>query len=281
MMTVVRRQLRLAQDRDTGVHHLRSRFFRLRYAYARSAESRAVGDASQDYLVMDWSGSTLVFALCDGVSQSFFGGLAARYLGDGLVDWLAELAIVPTDEAALAASLGRHLGAMTARGTLLVRRQELPAGPSLLLDVLEEKRARGSESTFVGVRIDIPGPELPAGRLLMCWMGDSRLRLWSPGAGAAEAEVELAGLLGDTFITHERWSTRSGVVGDRPHARILPLRDQTGSPRVVRCMTYSDGLASLDGIASPPSDAALLGLIAESQEDPASDDISFLEVGLR
>ena len=70
--------------------------FRIRYTYFRSSETRAHDEIGQDYLIFKLDPDKLVFCLCDGVSQSFYGDLAARYLGDHIIDWLWDLPTLPT-----------------------------------------------------------------------------------------------------------------------------------------------------------------------------------------
>lgn len=84
------RTLKVPQGWESWVQVVRGQALAYRFAYARSADTRASGDVGQDYLAVREGPQTLVFALCDGVSQSFYGDLAARYLGDALVAWLGE-----------------------------------------------------------------------------------------------------------------------------------------------------------------------------------------------
>ena len=139
--------------------------------------------------------------------------------------------------------------------------------------MLEEKRELGSEATFVCGRIDLPGAGLPQGRLLLAWMGDSRLRFWGP-AGERSAE------LGDTFHTDQRWSTRRGPVNGRPHLFLAPLASSQRLLEVVRMLAYSDGLTSLDEHGDAPTNVALQEMITMAAESATSDDISLLEIWL-
>ena len=77
--------VRVSQEQDTPVIAEQRRVYGYRYAYNRSADSQAHHDKGQDYLTFHENGKRLVFALCDGVSQSFYGDLAAYLLGDALV----------------------------------------------------------------------------------------------------------------------------------------------------------------------------------------------------
>src|SRR5690349_14118824 len=85
--------LRLPQLSETAPQlHERPRFS-YRFLYYRSAEGQEHTEAGQDYLAIREHGHRLAFALCDGVGQSFYGDVAARHLGDALLDWLWQLPI--------------------------------------------------------------------------------------------------------------------------------------------------------------------------------------------
>jgi hypothetical protein len=249
------------------------RGYSYRYAYARSADSRAADETGQDYLTFSEGATWFAFALCDGVSQSFFGDLAARILGDSLLRWL-EGAPTATDAARLGELFFDYLQRLTEGATRWVQAYPMPEGISpMLRDVLEQKRGLGSEATFVCGRIDLPGSTLPQGQLLLAWMGDSRLRFWG-------ARGERSAEFGDSFHTEQRWSTSRGPVNGRPHFMILPLVAGDGLPEVVRLLAYSDGLSLLDDQYQSLTDIELQDLIATAGESPTSDDVSVLEVWL-
>jgi len=271
------RTLLVPQDRETAPQVFMSGGFRCRYAYARSADTQAANDRGQDYIAVALDDMTLCFALCDGVSQSFFGDLAAGTLGEGLVTWLAgRLPTGTADE--LASALRTCLLDLTAAGTARVQAQRLPSGlPPVVTDVLEEKRRRGSESTFVCGRIDLPGAPWPEGRLVLGWMGDCRLRLWRRTAVDAFTESEHPVQSGDTLLTKERWSTRTGPVGGDPHLVVSTLA-AVGQVAAGRLLAYSDGLAVLDSRTASPSDADLQALIAATGRGATSDDVSLVEI---
>ena len=60
----------------------------VRFAYSRSSDSMASQIEGQDYLCFRHNDQKLVFIIADGVGSSFCGNLAARILGDNLLDWL-------------------------------------------------------------------------------------------------------------------------------------------------------------------------------------------------
>src|SRR4051812_46807553 len=78
----------VSQDLETPLQETIHDGLRLRYAYTRSAECQAIGVSGEDYFSIRVDLTRYAFALCDGVSLSFFGGVAAKLLGDELVGWL-------------------------------------------------------------------------------------------------------------------------------------------------------------------------------------------------
>ena len=254
----------LPQEWETPTQVVRRVGFSYRYTYARSADSQASGERGQDYLTIREDEQRLAFALCDGVSQSFFGDLAARWVGEALLSWLWEELPPSDDHEKLQVSLAHRLRALAATAQEQVNTLPLPEGlPLMVRDVLEAKRALGSQSTFAGGMIDTA-----AKRFILVWMGDSRIRLWGPDG------LEHTDELGDTFHTHERWSSHQGLVGE-VHVFTAPLEG------VSRIAVYSDGLAQAAGsLATSPRNQALDALITDAGHSPTSDDVSFLELWL-
>src|SRR5579885_2646318 len=149
------RTVQVPQDRETPARLERADWIAWRYAYARAAETAGAGELGQDYLAFAVDETAFVFALCDGVSQSFYGDLAARLLGDALCDWLAAAGSIAHDRAAVAHELTAHLEELTGEATRSLANQPLPETvPRRVRDVLVQKRGLGSESTFVCGRIE-------------------------------------------------------------------------------------------------------------------------------
>jgi hypothetical protein len=272
-MIVQPREVQIIQDHELPVQTGRNPGFAWRYAYARSNESREAGDKGQDYLVFRYDGIRFTFALCDGVSQSFFGEIASRFLGNSLVNWLWRGLPPTTTTADVASMVSYLLDSLVSPAKEYVGAYPLPAGiPPMLKDVLEGKRSLGSETTFICGDITLPCQALPQGRALLIWMGDSRLRLWGRAG-------ERTGELGDTFEMWERWSTHRGVLRGAPHVALMPIQ-QAGQRALTRIMAYSDGAAALDSLPYPPSNSVLRDIISRAGESSTSDDIAFLEVWL-
>lgn len=261
----------VSQDHETPVQVIEDGNFLCRFAYARSADSRAAGEDGQDFLALRHDDRSFVFALCDGVTLSFYGELAARILGEALIEWLwSGLPQCGSPENVLPA-LNRLLKDLTVPATATVDMHRLPDGiPALLRDVLEQKRRYGSEATFACGRIDLPDPDNPGGRVMLAWHGDSRLRIWGPGG-----ELDLLPV--EAFGSTNRWSSRRGAVGGNPFVFAGPLHDGTHAA-ITRIVAYSDGISILDRFTEPPTNAALQELIDLLDESPTSDDISFIEM---
>ena len=169
--------------------------------------------------------------------------------------------------------LAAYLQGLTTTASEAVQDQPLPDDiPLMLREVLEQKREYGSDSTFVCGRIDLPGPSFPSGRVVLAWIGDSRLRIWGP-QGERTAE------LGDTFKMAERWSSSRGPVGSEPHVFVSNLK-QDGHYTITRLLVYSDGLSVIDRYERELSNVALQDLVDESGEAATSDDVSVLELWL-
>lgn len=261
----------LSQDNETPVKSRRNFSFAWRYAYARATDTRLAGDTGQDYLRFCCDDRAFAFVLCDGVSQSFYGDLAARILGDCLLRWAWKSLAAHTSKEAIAHSLDQTLSLIVEEASERVRQHPVSKDvPKMVRDVLEQKRALGSQTTFICGRIDAPGSNLVEGRMALAWLGDSRLRLWGPLGERTEE-------LGDSFHTAQRWSTHGGPVGGPPNLYVAPLRQ--GKKVLFSGITaYSDGLAGLDTLRRPATDSELTSLIAQASESPVSDDISLLEV---
>src|SRR5579885_640194 len=267
------RTVQVPQDRETPARLERADWIAWRYAYARAAETAGAGELGQDYLTFAVDGTAFVFALCDGVSQSFYGNLAARLLGDALCDWLADAGPIAHDRAAVAHELVSRLDALTAVATRQLAEQPLPESlPPLVREVLVQKRRLGSESTFVCGRIDRPEARTRRGQLLLAWLGDSRLRLWSDGQ-------ERRSLGAESFRTAERWSSVHGIVGAAPRVYTRPLLDAEHGA-IDRLAAYSDGLSQFDGVQASLSTFAIDDLIDRAGHAATSDDVSYLELWL-
>lgn len=228
-----------------------------RYAYARSLDSRNEGDNGQDYLVILESETRLAFSLCDGVSQSFYGDIAARLLGEAIVEHLFYLGLDRTP-ADITQDINDLMQSLVVPASKIIQEYKIPDNlPAMLQKALDTKRTLGSESTLVGGVANFE-----SGKVVFAWLGDSNLRVWGPTG-------ELSDTLGDTFLTEERWSSRKGPVGK--------IHVFSGSTKTIsRIAAYSDGLNRINERLrfDSPQNAE----IDEEIDKAGDDDISFFEM---
>jgi len=251
----------LPQDQETPLQPLRGHPFTGHYAASRAPAHRG---PSLAYLTWRQSERTLAFALCDGVATSFLGSLAARFLGNRLLDWLWSELPPGAGSEGLGIALADRLKAWAATASEIVAQYPLPGdllGPER--DALEARRHVGSECTFVCGRVDLPGEGLPQGRIALAWMGEERLRLWGRDH---EHSADLPGgpALG------QRWSSREGPLGGEPAAYVAPLQ---GEDALVGLLACSPGLTALDASPGAPSAQELTAAVAA-----AGADVALLEV---
>jgi hypothetical protein len=254
---------------ETPITHTVQEPFSFRYGYARAGETQQAGDPGQDYLAFHVQDKTFTFVICDGVSLSFCGDLAAQFLADNLLEWLRR---VPQEEfqnkERMADALNSYLYRLVEEATEAVREYSLPRSlPPLLRDVLEEKRRNGSETMFVCGRIDITDEWAGNAHVFLAWSGDLRIRMWNQ-------ETEISSFPINYTNSQQCWSTRDGLVNGGVH--VLTSSD-IGQP-VNRLVIYSDGFCDIDSLAALPSTARLQDLMNKSFSSPTSDDISFLDI---
>lgn len=233
---------------------------RLTYLYDRSRDSRNGNASGQDFIAFTSTENRITFALCDGVSQSFFGDLSARFLGEKLTAWLRDLPFPPNEEV-FATLLSDALQSWQPEAAELVEQQPInPTLPPIVRDALDRKREYGSETMFVAGMIDIAAKVLYA-----CYFGDMHLYLFD----ASNARFALPNA---TLDTRERWSSKTGIRNGTPHTAIVPLTDD------LRIVAHSDGILSRADALARLTPELLNNLARDLASAPASDDISVLEI---
>ncbi len=261
----------LPQGEDTLLQRLEVGPFVLRYASLRSSDSKDADQNGQDYLSFHISGNSLAFCVCDGVSQSYYGELASRFLGERLLDWLRAKMPYTMDETFLSAQMIQFLDDTRYLASREIRDHRVSEDiTGLLAEVLEEKRRRGSETTFACGLVTLPDEWFPCGRVVLAWLGNCRLR-WGEGSTWG------CGLQDNPDDNKGRWNTKKGIVMGELMLRAFELA-QESQRTTRRILAYTDGLAILDGKVEAPGDEQLAQLICEAANSKYSDDCSFLEI---
>lgn len=253
------------QSTDNPIRVLHTKSFRFRYANSRAADSQRSNDKGQDYLTICYNSKYLGFVVADGVSQSFFGDIAAKILGDQLLSFLMECGEHFLEEKLpFQEKLEEKLEDLVSLAMPLVKDFPLPEHVTgILQSVLEQKRQMGSQTTFIAGYIDLVKRDLA-----LAWMGDERVRLWND---LQETSKEQLGL--ENFQTAERWSSSTGMIGTL-HTRIIK------DSHISRMVVYTDGLAILDEELqlNPLTHKQLEELIFQTSQMPQSDDTTFFEL---
>ncbi|WP_054958413.1 hypothetical protein [Paenibacillus dakarensis] len=252
------------ESKQAGEHPVSSikQEFICRYAYGRAAETVLMSENGQDYMGFAIDGGICSFVLCDGVGLSYRGDFASKYLGSNLLAWLR------TSTELSAQLLERKLHELSEASSLEAELYQVEDNtPRLLKEVLQEKQRLGSESMYICGRIELPNRFQKKGKLWLAWQGDSRLRLFHD-------QMELSERFGDSFHTSERWSTRNGLIGGKPHVYQSKLDHLSG----YRLLMYSDGLNDLDPITEQVPDEDVQVLMNALHTDGLEDDASFLEI---
>jgi serine/threonine protein phosphatase PrpC len=253
------------QDTDTPARREVLPGLVLTYIFDRSRDSKKNNAPGQDFICYAHNDDCLAFAVCDGVSQSFYGDIAARYIGEHLVTWLAGTTI--SNDEAFAAELDQKLNAWVEDGNALVQAKQLkPSLPPMLKDALERKRENGSEAMFIAGRID-----LKAKQLALCWMGDMQFWLWDKHGAAMETEA--------VSETKDRWSSRIGPKSGATHGSAYSMVKSLRG--ITRLTVHSDGIGSRTDALRTISLASLDQLVIDLGAAPASDDVSIFDVAFQ
>ncbi|MFG2044786.1 protein phosphatase 2C domain-containing protein [Dactylosporangium sp. NPDC048998] len=226
----------------------------------RSPDSAGRGEPSQDYVAVLYGKNRLSFAVTDGVSSSFLGDLAARFLATRLVPFMHEQQPPLRSEAAFAAAVQRHLVQLAEEYGPQVAGHPIPDGAAgYVRELLEHRREYGSEAMFGCGTIDFRRDRI----VTLAWLGDVRLVVL--GAGGRRRDF--------SGSTADRWSSRLG-----PRGEVECRRWRLGDvERVVLC---SDGVAAdLDAVIDL-GDRALDEVLAAAAQRPDSDDMSLLDIAV-
>lgn len=262
------RTQRVPQNIETGVTFTPVPGAYVRFAYSRSSESMASQIEGQDYLCFRHNDQRFAGVVCDGVGSSFCGNLAARILGDNLLDWFwgLDIAYVGRPEA-LGESATAYLNKLQKQAQIEVEEYEIPGEiTGLIRQALESQRDYGSEAIFAAVRIDHPSAMIPDGLVSILWMGDTTIRALNHEGRDHD--------LGGDFANANRWSTVRGARGEMG-VWMNSLKE------VGRVLAHTDGLSAHADQLQAYSDDHLDREIRAGSRLPTSDDVAFLDVVLR
>jgi serine/threonine protein phosphatase PrpC len=247
----------------------------LRLLYQRCRESELQSSPCQDYaeIAGNADDTTVCLSVCDGVGGSYQGDYAARYLGDAMVGWLAQMPLGHQDNHALANALVNQMAQWSQDSHADLNRMEVASStPALVREVLEETRSGyGSETVFLSCRIDLLHTEqqgdqkVQPANMLMCWMGNVSAQIFT-----APDTFTAFNLPGDD---RNRWSTARGLRGSVA-VRFLHVKD------LHRLIIYTDGLADVGEHIWRMDDTELCDHARNTLAMPSNDDMTVLDIQL-
>jgi hypothetical protein len=257
-------------EEETLTSLLINNVLNLRVFSTRCRESQAQSLVNQDYVLVNAQpdGSSLCFCVCDGVSNSYRGEFAARYLGTHLVQWLQTLPGFQWMAPSWKTQLRTLLDTWALEAQQEVLQIEIPAeAPELVREVLEEVRAvQGSETVFLCGRINKatasrPSASSPAVEIFLCWMGNVTAHVFVTADNCL--------VLGGAEENAEGWSTGRGLRGKLSTWH-------TGLTTIERLIVHTDGLDRIQRQLPELSNEDLQRLARRLLSLPQNDDMTAL-----
>ena len=269
------------QSREIGLTEVARGPFLIRYLSYRKSEDAALNLRSEDYIVSEINPEKTLFGLCDGVGSSFYGNLGSQILGEILLNWLGKITPPANFDSGntqaannflnkLTVEMTRELNSKTVFATNIIQRKEISSQNEMVrMAEITQRDDFGTQSNFACGIVWPASSSLPKGLVLLFWLGNARLRLFSQNQ-------DLSSLLNwgsDPDQLLEVWSSKDGVVGNI-YSYITDLS------QVTSIIAYSDGLENAEGRIRPGLDGAQLEKLVQHSQSIKDDDATFLELFL-
>jgi hypothetical protein len=130
----------------------RGRHLNVALGYRRCKDFDARNHPGQDFALTQWDERFVIGVLADGVSQSFFGNLAAEWLTRAVGDLLWTLRAEPPD----ADRFSRHLQDLSSHVDPEVQQMRIPRTlPPMQIEALERARLKGSQAVIGAFCLDL------------------------------------------------------------------------------------------------------------------------------
>ena len=226
--------------------------YELIYAFSRSSARQKNDYPGADYLSFYYKDNRFIFVVCDGVSGAFAGYVAAKFIGDQLINWANQISSLD-NLTHLGDELTSLLKNWTIEGTELVNSVPLrPQGDDTDRDFMERRRKRGSQSMFLLGIFDM------GQNFFSCFgLGDIRVSVNTTSKTTSEL------LKGST---QERWSTLEGNIGNLwsrsfAHSEISSISVYTdGFEQFIDVPSSPFSRQQLEKIQSPDDDVTVLSV---------------------
>lgn len=240
-------RFQLSQDKELAPRSELAGVYELIYAFSRSAERQKREYPGADYLSFSYNGSQLFFSICDGVSGGFAGYVAAKFIGDQLVEWSKYQNVAFENVTALEKRLSEVLQDWIKDGTELVNSTPLLLnGDETDRDFMERRRKKGSQTMFLLGVLDVE-----KNQAFITGLGDIRMLV------KYNNKSEPDFVIGQT---KNRWSTLEGQIGN--------LWSKSYKLSEINCFTmYTDGFEQFSSNPISVQAKSELGSIALPKDD--------------
>lgn len=247
----------------------------------RSRASAEQGSCSQDYLfvVVDDTRKRLAFCVCDGVSSSFAGHIAAQYLAHHLTPFLLErIAAEPPGEREIEDILRQW----AREASILVSQVALPPETNAIVrEVLEDTRTtRGSETVFLAGVLCWAAREVESGARLTTPAGANGAggdEFWAYAMGNVRGVMTSSNGARTDINAHgteaDRWATGQGPIGT------LVVEHHMLSRAQLRIGT--DGIEAFGDAAWQAPASHLMRLATDLRATTDTDDLAILDLWWR
>ncbi|MNP15490.1 hypothetical protein D3C76_1078510 [compost metagenome] len=233
-----------------------------RYGYGRAIEKVNQGEFGRNFLGINIKDDTCNFTLCKGIGEDGHKGLAARYIGNMLMDWLD---ITEDWSSAEFQSYLHNIPPLSIADVNNEIRSNV-SNSEFMRVFLDEQPLHNSDVMYICGRIELPTLDNPIGRIWMAWQGDTRLRFWRDG-------LEVSQFFNETMTENEWWSANHGTVGGSPH--VYQSRLEYGMP--MRLLLYTEALSDLDPIRDWLPDEQVQILFDAPHTNGLREDAAYLE----
>lgn len=215
--------------------------------FKKCLESHLHNQLSQDALSLIWGETQVVAVIADGVSQAFYGNLAAYEVST----WLSWYLWENRKRQPSALEVTRFLDSLQEEVDTLVQNKQIPEDlPAIVREVLEKRREYGSETVFAACVLDLIKASADIyvlGNVRVDWRCNDNVPITL------------------VFSDKERWSSKHGCKG------IKEVRSWN-LDSVISLSLQSDGLSAVfpTGIWN----VSELKSICQSEQSSHDDDIS-------
>ncbi len=224
------------------------------WGYRRCLDFEADNSCGQDFCAVRGDVGYVVGIVADGVSQSYYGDIAAREVSQKVMDYLWQKRAQPPAEEDFAQWLLALAGEVDP-----VVQETRPANPNLEEALAPVREKKGSRAVFAAFLLDFRGPRED---LTLYQVGDIFSWVFHRKNGRQEEKADANG----------RWASRGQ---SDLRLRVTPLHDVAG------IVIHSDGLRKVwaESLAKPWVSEQVFQ--AEADERAKVDDLSFIALEIR